>query len=91
MIKQYKLNWQTTHTDKLGILDDQLSKIIQRKEKDKAAKIMKLQLSNQVRYTQNFLRQRERIVYFYCKKPGQHKKTKMEFRKKKTKASIGLL
>lgn len=49
LIKQHKLNWQTTHANELGILADQLSKAIQKREKDKAAQIMNLhlqQLSN---------------------------------------------
>lgn len=42
LIKQHKLNWQTTHAEELAILADQQSKTSQRREKDKAAKIMNL-------------------------------------------------
>lgn len=44
LIKQHKLTWQTTHADELAILADQLSKTIQKKEKDKVTQIMNLQL-----------------------------------------------
>lgn len=78
LIKQHKLNWQTTHADELALLADQLSKTIQKKEKkDKATQIMNLQLqqlSNQASLTPKSLRKGEKGVCFYCKKPGHYKK-----------------
>lgn len=43
-IEQHKLNWPTTGTNEPAILADQLSKTIQKREKDKAAKVVNLQL-----------------------------------------------
>ena len=67
LIEQHKLNWQTTHTDELVTLADQLSKSIWKREKDKPAKIMSLQLqqvSNQIR-PQRSLRLGESFYYYY--------------------------
>lgn len=69
MIEQHKLNWQTTHTDKLVTLADQLQESIQKREKDKPVKIMNLQLqqlSNPVRH-QMSLRQGKRGLFLLLK------------------------
>lgn len=44
LIKEPELNWLSTHADKLATLADQLFKTTQKEEKDKATKIMNLQL-----------------------------------------------
>lgn len=43
-IKRHKLNWPIMHTQEWAILADQLSKTIQKGEKDKVAKILNFQL-----------------------------------------------
>lgn len=52
LIKKHKLNWPSISTDDPGILADQLLKTIQKIKRDKAAKIVNVQLtqlSNQAR------------------------------------------
>lgn len=60
-------------TNKLAIIANQLPKTIQKKKKDKATKIMNLQLqqlSNQVRPPRRPFQQGERRICFYCNKPS---------------------
>ena len=71
LIKQHKLNRQTTHADELALLADQLSKTIQKKKKDKVTQIMNLQLqqvSNQASsYSEVSKKRRERSLFLLQK------------------------